>query len=263
MDTQDRRPEIQEGLEKVGVTGLRTLVRTKWRGKEYRFVPTIELTIDLPGERKGVHMSRLVESIAESIEEETAVVHDSLEDLGRTVLEKLGGKHPYSQGVFKLETELVVKEETPASGKKTYETHDIVVEVKREDGVYTKTLGVEVVGNTVCPHSMEYTRGKAHMQRAVGVLEVETSFDNKVGLEDMISCVEDSFSSKVYTLLKTEDEKRVVEGMYSNPRFIEDVCRGMLDNAKKQFKDSVIHAKAVSHESIHRHDVVAEASCKS
>ena len=129
-----------------------------------------------------------------------------------------------------------------------------------EKGRFRKSLGVKVLGNTVCPHSMEVS-GLPHIQRAIGFLDVETSFDNMVDLGDMIKVVEDSFSAKVYTLLKTEDEAAVVRRMFSNPKFVEDVCRDIISGAKI-FRNCRVNAKAISEESIHRHDVIAESSAR-
>jgi len=262
-DLQDRIPEVKENLERVGITGLRTIVRTKWKGHEYRFVPNFELTIDLSKRKKGVHMSRLIESITETLEEETKSLHPSLEELEKHILERLKKVHSYRRAEITMKTELVVPKKTPITKKETMETHDIWISVINDNRNYKKILRVEVLGNTVCPHSMEYAKGKAHIQRAIGILEIETDYKNSVELENMIDVVESSFSSKVYTLLKTEDERAVVNEMFSNPKFVEDVCREILSNAKSKFKNSKIRVKVISNESIHRHDVVAEASCRS
>jgi GTP cyclohydrolase-4 len=138
------------------------------------------------------------------------------------------------------------------------ETHDVVVAVLKENGRYTKKLTVYVVGNTVCPHSMKNTGGKPHIQRAVAELTVSADVYAKMPLESLIYVCEQSFSSPTYTLLKTADEKEVVERMYANPKFVEDVAREILDCGKKKFGDARIHVRVVSHESIHRHDVIAE-----
>ncbi|HEX55068.1 MAG: GTP cyclohydrolase IV [Candidatus Altiarchaeales archaeon] len=260
---QDSKPEIMKNLDRVGITGLRTIVMTKWKGKRYNFVPDIELTIDLEKEKKGVHMSRLIESVIECIESEIEVRHNSLEELERHILEKLKEKHPYKKSEIEIKTELVIPKKTPVTGKLSMETYDISVKLFYENGEYRKRLRVGVIGNTVCPHAMEKNEGKTHMQRAYSILEIETSYDNEIALEDMIDCVEISFPSRVYTLLKTEDEKYVVKKMFENPKFVEDVTRSILDNAKKRFKNCRIKAKTISEESIHRHNVMAEGSCES
>jgi GTP cyclohydrolase-4 len=120
-------------------------------------------------------------------------------------------------------------------------------------------LSVSVVGNTACPHSKENT-DHPHIQRAIGEVELECDFEKSIGLNELIDVVEDSFSCPVYTLVKTEDENDMVNRIYDNPKFVEDVTRSILDKAKKRFRDCSIRAKTTSQESIHRHDVIAEGS---
>jgi GTP cyclohydrolase IV len=258
-ETQEEPPDISKRLERVGITNLRTLVKTGFGGHIYKFVPSFDIYIDLEEDKKGVHMSRLVESISEVVTEEAAYRHETFEDLGYGILKKLKEKHPFGRGEVKLRTELVVEKKTPVSKKYTAETHDIEVKVIYSGGKYTKALRVLVVGNTACPHSKENT-SHPHIQRAVGELEVVCDFGYRVDLESMIECVESSFSCEVYTLVKTEDENHMVKRIYDNPRFVEDVTRNILDSAKKRFFGCSISARTTSQESIHRHDVVAEGS---
>ncbi len=258
---QDTKPDVREYLERVGVSNLKTLVSTNWRGKRYRFVPEIELTIDLDKEKRGAHMSRLIESISECIEEETHSTHGSLEELGRNVLVRLREKHSYGRGGITISTKLVMERKTPVTKKKTMEAHDVKVSVYNDNNIYRKSLEVQVVGNTLCPHAMKKTGGRSHIQRAVGMLRIDTSYGKEIALEDMIDVVEGSFPSPVYTLLKTEDERDVVNRMFQKPRFVEDVTREILDKAGRRFKGCGIRVRTVSEESIHRHDVVAEGSC--
>lgn len=255
---QDNMPEITEKLTRVGVSGLKTIVMTSWKGGRYNFVPEIQLTVDLDKEKKGVHMSRLVEAITECIEQEVEVRHGSLEEVEREILERLASRHPFNRAEVVMKTELVIPRKTPKTNKTTMETYGIEAKLVREGGAYKKTLTAKAAGNTVCPHAMNECGGKTHIQRAVGVLDVEADFERVIDFEEMIDCIEESFPSKVYTLLKTEDEKYVVEKMHENPKFVEDVTRAMLKNAKKRFPKTRIRAKTISEESIHRHNVIAE-----
>ncbi len=259
---QNSKPDIEEDLERVGVAGLRTIVVTEWKGKEYRFVPEIELVIDLDKKRKGVHMSRLVEAITESIEEESMIRHGSLEELERDMLERLKKKHSYRRADISMNTELVIPKKTPVTRRKTMETHDVGVRVFYSNGEYRKALRVNVWGNTLCPHALRSSNGKSHIQRADATLEIETDYENKIELEEMIKCVEESFPSEIYTLLKTEDEVYVVNKMFKRPKFVEDVTREILRDAKKRFSDCEVRVRTVSHESIHRHNVIAEGKCR-
>ncbi|MFC2162534.1 GTP cyclohydrolase, FolE2/MptA family [Candidatus Altiarchaeota archaeon] len=263
MDTQDVAPKVAKDLDRVGVTGLRTLVKTKWGDNTYTFVPRIQLTVDLPRQRKGAHMSRLIEAITESIEEESEKIYSSLELLEKRIVENLSKKHPLTKAEITFETELVVNRKTPKTGRNTMETHDVsVTVVKGEDG-FRKSLKVTVLGNTACPHAMENAQGRTHIQRAICELIVTSDIDVKIPLEDMIIVCEESFSSPVYTLLKTPDETEVVNAMHDNPKFVEDVARDVLDKSRTRFKGVNVRVKVTSEESIHRHNVIAEGEIDS
>ena len=262
IETQEEVPQIREPLRRVGITSLRSVAKINWKGKVYTFLPLFEVTIDVPAEKKGIHMSRLVESIteamSEAVEEEVREAHSSLEELGRAVIRRLEDKHPHRRAEVWIKTHLIIPRETPASGKTSYEPYDVEVGViKNEDGTFEKVLRVRVIGNTVCPHAMANNNGKTHIQRAIGELEVRTAFDEEIALEDMIDVVESSFSHPTYTLLKTVDENAVVQGMFANPKFVEDVAREIFVKAREKFRGK-IHVRVISNESIHKHDVIAE-----
>jgi GTP cyclohydrolase-4 len=262
FETQEETPRIKEPLRRVGITNLRTVAKINWKGKVYTFLPLIEVTIDVPAEKKGIHMSRLIESVteamSEAVEEEVLKTHTSLEELGKCVIERLEGKHPHRRAEVWIKTHLIIPRKTPASGKTSYEPYDVEVGViKNEDDSFEKVLRVKVVGNTVCPHAMANNNGKTHIQRAVGELEVRAPFEEEIALEDMIDVVESSFSHPTYTLLKTIDENAVVQGMFANPKFVEDVAREIFAKAKGRFNGK-IHVRVVSNEGIHKHDVIAE-----
>jgi GTP cyclohydrolase-4 len=210
--------------------------------------------------KKGVHMSRLIESITEMLEEEVVEEHYSLEQVGKHILEKLKKKHHFKKAGIEFYSELPIVEKTPSSKRDTIEVHDIYVQLLNDGAVWTKKLKISVLGNTACPHALSVNKGKTHIQRAVGILELETDFENEIALEEMVDVVEHSFSSKVYTLLKAEDESHIVNKMFENPLFVEDVCRNILALSSERFSNCFIHGKCISHESIHRHDVYAEGS---
>ncbi len=257
VETQEEKSDVDEELERVGITDLRTVAKIKRNGKEYTFIPNIEITIDLE-KKRGIHMSRLIESISETVEEATMGLQSSISGLEKDILERLNEKHEYKRAEIKMETELVISDKTPVSDKDTYETHDVEIKLTKEGENFRKNIKVEVIGSTACPHSKVNNNGKTHIQRAIGVLEINSNYGNNVNLEDMISIVENSFSSETYTLLKTEDENYVVQKMYENPKFVEDVAREILHRSKKKFDNCKIHAKCVSKESIHKHDAMAE-----
>jgi GTP cyclohydrolase-4 len=70
-------------------------------------------------------------------------------------------------------------------------------------------------------------------------------------------------SSETYDLLKRPDEFFIVNKAHYNPKFVEDVVRGILSNALDVYGDlddeTFVFASQVNYESIHKHDAFAEA----
>ena len=69
-------------------------------------------------------------------------------------------------------------------------------------------------------------------------------------------------SSETYDLLKRPDEFFVVNKAHHNPKFVEDVVRGILARALDVYADlrdeTFVFATQVNDESIHKHDAFAE-----
>jgi GTP cyclohydrolase-4 len=218
------------------------------------------MTIDLPAELKGIHMSRLVESMTEAVTDQFRV-HSSVEELQIDILNALQRKHPFTHGEVKFEFEFGYESKTPVSKKRMWEVCDVTaITIMEYNKLPLHSAEVHVIGNTVCPHCMANNNGMTHMQRAVGVLRVAGGTTDIPKYGTMIDMIERSFSSKTYSLLKLEDEIQVTRQMYENPLFVEDVCRNILQNAKEAFGDRnlEVYAEATSLESIHKHDVIAQ-----
>ena len=133
-------------------------------------------------------------------------------------------------------------------------------------------IGVEVVGMTTCPCAMETVSGSSgnlevdkaitHNQRNRTFVMVEVPDGMTVEADDLVKIVERSMSSPTYEILKREDEAELVRRAHANPRFVEDVVRGVLAEILemlRDFPDSVqIQVKSESEESIHKHNAFAE-----
>lgn len=256
--TQEKEPHIKERIDRVGVEGIRTHLTIRSNGGEIFYLPEIDILIDLPGNKKGIHMSRLVETINEVLSGRSEEVADSLEHFGDTVLAEIQKKHPYESGEIAIRTLLVLHRTTPVSGKVSDEPYDVQVRVIRQNGHAKKYVEVRAVGSTLCPHSLELTGGRAHIQRAEARLGITTSLDTPLTFEKLIEICEKSFSAPTYTVLKSEDEKYLVETMFANPRFVEDLAREMFEKVKLLGIEGRVRIKATSYESIHKHNAVSE-----
>jgi GTP cyclohydrolase-4 len=87
--------------------------------------------------------------------------------------------------------------------------------------------------------------------------------DVEINAEDLVEIVENSMSSETYDLLKRPDEFFIVNKAHHNPKFVEDVVRGIMARALDVYADFPDHtfllASQVNYESIHKHDAFAEA----
>jgi len=256
--TQDRLPKVKEIIDRVGISGLRTVLKLSNAGGETHFASEIDLFIDLPEDRKGIHMSRLVESINDVVSKSSRKPKASFEKLGVEILSELKKRHRYSKGEVAIKTTLFMSRHTPVTNKQTDEPYDVEIGVISEDEKIHKRMRVKAIGNTLCPHSLETTHGKAHVQRAELDLMIEAPIKEKIPLEELINICENSFSSPTYTVLKTVDEAAVVEEMFRNPKFVEDVTRDCYRQTKNLEFTGRVKIRATSFESIHKHNAVSE-----
>jgi len=118
------------------------------------------------------------------------------------------------------------------------------------------TLSVEVPVKTLCPCSKAISDYGAHNQRTMVTARVAA--DSFIWVEDVVDAVESCASAPVYALLKREDEKFVTEQAYDNPVFVEDLVRSCLQSLQKLQGIQWIEVHARSHESIHKHEAVAQ-----
>ena len=79
-----------------------------------------------------------------------------------------------------------------------------------------------------------------------------------VFVTELLRVAEEEASAELYGILKRVDEKYVTERAYDNPRFVEDLVRGVaarLDAADPRFDGFVVEAE--NFESIHNHSAYA------
>jgi GTP cyclohydrolase FolE2 len=247
IDVQNQKPENEIELEKVGIEGLRKLVSLKRAKATYNVIVTINSYITLPANLRGVHMSRFVESV-----KETPTTASSIEDLAELISKQALEKHG-----FDSQTEVFGElpyERVRPSGEK--ESSIAQMFAKYSTKTKKKTAGIQIGGALACPCSKEMCNGLTHNQR--GSLSVEIDSNQKTQLLDIIEICSQSFSSPLFSLLKRSEEKKVVEQMHENARFVEDVTRKCVQLLKEKYPGRYCKVKCVSIESIHDHNVFSE-----
>ncbi|MDR2481275.1 MAG: GTP cyclohydrolase FolE2 [Spirochaetaceae bacterium] len=244
-------------LKKVGIKRLRYPVRIRVKGENVYQTPiaTIELSVEVPANIKGTHMSRFT-SIVHKYKD---VIHsqrfiEMIQDIQKTL------EAPRAYGKFSFSYYL--EKNAPVSHETSLMEYICELEGTSASGNDELYLTVTVPVTTLCPCSKAISEMGAHNQRADVKVTVDVSKEF-LWIEDIIKAVEDSASSPLYSLLKRVDEKYVTEQAYKNPQFVEDVVREVYLRIEKLFqnkKNCNFTVECESYESIHNHSAFASTN---
>ncbi|RBQ22315.1 GTP cyclohydrolase MptA [Candidatus Methanobinarius endosymbioticus] len=291
-DTQDNMPKVPVHLTRVGVTGVKKLLKIERDEKRpIVLIPTFDAFVDLPSDQKGIHMSRSPEAISEVVEEVVNRNSFEVESLCAEIVKTMMEKHKYAKmAEVKMSSDFMFVKKSPVTENKTQEMTKLIAKAvgSREDGEIKirKSIGAEVIGMTVCPCAqdsvMEADRAKllefldeettqkivdtvtfaSHNQRGIGTMIIEVPEHQTVRGEDIIQIIEDSMSSPVCELLKRPDENAIVMQAHKKPGFVEDCVRNMVEKIIQNYShlpdDTMVTVRQVNEESIHRHNAFAE-----
>ncbi len=253
-DVQSRPDDRRIAIDQVGVSGLRYPITVLDRMRERQdTVATISMSVALPAEAKGTHMSRFVEVLNDHRGEMTVRTLPA-------ILLHLRGRLQTDRARIEVRFPYFLERSAPASGARgicDYECAFIAETTAAGDRFH---LRVRVPVTSVCPCSKAISDYGAHNQRGYLEIEVGTEPDESrlIWIEELIDIAESSASAPVYALLKRDDERFVTMQAYDNPVFVEDMVRGvahrlMSDERVKSFR---VHAE--NQESIHNHSAFAQ-----
>ncbi|HIQ88345.1 TPA: GTP cyclohydrolase I FolE2 [Candidatus Galligastranaerophilus faecipullorum] len=254
-DVQNTPDKRNIALQKVGVKNVETLLNIERKGSKapQRVYAKAKMSVYLPSNYKGTHMSRFIEILEEYRKKDLIGVDikKMLEDMKL----RLESKSAYLKFDFKY----FIKKKAPKSALEALMCYDCYFEgTLDENDVYKFFLGVKVPLTTLCPCSKEISDFGAHNQRATVSLKISYPGDKHIWLEDLISEIESCGSSELYSLLKREDEKCVTERAYENPKFVEDVIRDVVIKLENNPVISTYEVEIEAFESIHNHSAWAK-----
>ena len=249
-DVQKERDSRQIAIDRVGIRSVSypIVVMDRESGMQDT-VASISMSVLLPHEYRGTHMSRFIETLEEC---EGTIGPSTLEALTGHLRSKLDA----TEAEIEFRFPYFIRKPAPVSGISSYMRYDASLKGIYKENTFDMLTGVEVCVQTLCPCSREISERGAHNQRAKVRLQVR--MDELVWFEEMIQMVERSSSAPLYTLLKREDEKCVTEQAYANPRFVEDVLRDLAVELNGDGRIKWYDISVVSAESIHNHDAFAE-----
>lgn len=260
-DVQNQKDIRNVEIQKVGVKDVEIPlnIQRKLDNDEFEMClvyAKAKMSVSLPKEYKGTHMSRFIEVLNE--ERKKNLVGVDIKKMLETLKQRLNSDSAYVKFDFKY----FIKKEAPKSRLQSLMCYDCSFEGIYEKENYTFYLGAKVPITTLCPCSKEISKYGAHNQRALVKVKISYDDDKHIWLEDLIKTIEQSGSSELYSLLKREDEKKVTETAYENPKFVEDVLRDIVIKLEQNEIINSFEVEIEAQESIHNHNAWAYQTFK-
>lgn len=249
-DVQRESDERAIAIEQVGVTDLRYPITVLDRGAlSQRTIANLTLSVGLPHDTKGTHMSRFIEVLERHRGEITVrTLPTLLNDLQATLeaeTAQIEVRFPY-----------FMTRVAPVSDSEALMDYQCSFIAESIAGELDFVLGVDVPVSSLCPCSKAISDYGAHNQR--GILRIEIRSSEIVWIEEIVEIAEASASTPVYALLKPEDERHLTMQAYDNPVFVEDMVRNVAVRLKADERIRWFRIRAKNQESIHNHSTFAQ-----
>ncbi len=241
-------------IDRVGIRGIRHPVSVVDRsGALQHTVAEFSMTVFLPEDRKGTHMSRFTQLLNDHDHNAHSV--ENFVELFRAMNQRLDS----NGGTIEMHFPYFINKTAPVSGVQGMLDYQVTLRADINEGAEPDIhVRVVVPVTTLCPCSKEISDYGAHNQRSH--VTIDARITETVWIEELIEIAEQQASCELYSQLKRADEKHVTERAYDNPRFVEDLIR---DIAKVLNRDARIRSydlEVENFESIHNHSAWARIS---
>ena len=248
IDVQNQTDSRGIKIQQTGVTGVYLPFSILIGGKIQQVLAKVRFTVSLSEKVRGTHMSRLVEILTDF--SAMPLKFSDVEKILREAVEKLETDFAAIKMAFKF----FVKRSAPVSEKVSL--LDIDCEFAA-DSNKNFSLNLAVPFTSLCPCSKEISDFGAHNQRSICRVKLDFIDIENLDVEKIVRLIENQGSSKIYPLLKREDEKFVTEAAYKNPKFVEDILRDVVLAIRQLKNISAFEIECENFESIHNHNAFA------
>jgi GTP cyclohydrolase FolE2 len=235
----------------------------------------VDAGVPLPADRRGAHMSRVVDAIATASDRRW----DTLTELLGQLSEAVAGAQGLSDARVSLSGTTVIDRTTPVSGRRSPDRFRLLGEATRSGENVAGWVALEAAVVTACPCTLAYSsyetvlhladefgleqanaiggriRTYTHSQR--GILCVRVGMDDDCPLGAAYSAMSRG-AHLVHDLLKRPDEHDLVRRAHERPQFTEDVVRNVAAEVVTELgahPDRWVSVSCRNLESIHAHDV--------
>jgi GTP cyclohydrolase I len=250
-DLQSEHDRRGVAIASVGISSLTYPARVRARGGEHHRVPArFRLGTNLAPERRGSHMSRLVEVVG-------AMAHDLAPETIPALILALTTRLDSEEAEVEIAFPLFAERLGPVSGTTGFLEYKGTLSGWHAGGRTRVGVGVRAPVQTLCPCSREISDYGAHNQRATVAIEVELADRTTLAHEDLLEIAESCASTPLYPAMKRADERHATMAAYDRPAFVEDVARDaalVLSDRPEVRRASI---EVTSEESIHNHNAYA------
>jgi GTP cyclohydrolase I len=263
-DVQGKADTRNVPLEAAGVSQVEMpLAILQKNGQAQTVAANASMSVALPPQEKGTHMSRFIIQLAEWSEAKTFSIAQM-----PAFLTELKQRLNAQTAQVELNFKYFIDKKAPITEGSAPMAYTVRLRGALAGDVLTLMLRLEAPMATLCPCSKSISDFGAHNQRAITTIDIlldETLFSttnatassSALWIEDLIALVDDAASCPVFPLLKRADEKWVTERQYTNAKFVEDVVRDATLALRDLNTVKGFAVKCEALESIHGHNAWA------
>jgi GTP cyclohydrolase I len=259
-DVQGKADTRNVPLEAAGVSQVEMPLQVLQKnGKPQTVTATVSMSVALPPEEKGTHMSRFIIQLA-SWSETNVFSFSAMKPFLEELNQRLKSKTAQVEIVFKY----FIDKKAPVTDGSAPMAYNVRLRGALVGETLTIFVRLEAAMATLCPCSKSISDFGAHNQRAITTLDLlldETQLTSaeasSLWIEDLIALVDEQASCPVFPLLKRADEKWVTERQYTNAKFVEDVVRDASLALREVPAVKGFAVKCEALESIHGHNAWA------
>jgi GTP cyclohydrolase IB len=240
-------------IDEVGISHVRHPVTFDDDVLRQTGVADFEVTVRLSGDRRGTHLSRMVQGLQNNFQ---VVNPHAFPSALKAMVDLLEVETATVSFAMAIATEV----RAPATGEAGWQVHDLRLRGQISPDTFALATTVSTDVTTLCPCSKAISEYGAHNQRSQVSLTVCGDGDTPypLGVMPMVHLIRSNCSSPVFPVVKRPDERALTMTAYENPMFAEDLVRQLSLACREHGVAHSLDMRTL--ESIHSHDAVARLS---
>ncbi len=245
------------GIDNVGISNVRyPVLISGWETSSRSEIKDacMSLKVSLSPDARGIHMSRLLETL-----------HHSKEPLGPTTMAEfltmIRQRQQSQSATVDCNFMWFVERPTPKTELPAWQGIETTWHGYQDDAVCNLGYTLNIPVTTLCPCSRDISDYGAHSQRGWVKVKIEwNAGDEVIFPQEVFDKLQYAGSAPIYPLLKRADERHVTMLAYEQPAFVEDTIRKAALVLRDDDRVKKFELHICNEESIHTHDAIASLS---